>query len=64
MFEDEMTEEHICRTAEEYYRLNTAEIQEERLAVARAYITALEGQIAILKWRDRMATLAMLPVRR
>jgi hypothetical protein len=58
MFEDEMTEEHLARTAEEYERVTIGERHEERLARAQAYIRALEAHIAWLKrehadaWRD------------
>ncbi len=51
MFEDEMTEEHMVRTAEEYYRVTEQEKHEEKLAEARAYIAALEGLIGCLKYQ-------------
>ena len=60
MFEDEMTEEHLATTAEEYYRVTRQEIHDEKLACARAYISALEGLVCMLKRERHVAGQAML----
>jgi spore coat protein CotH len=49
MFEDEMTEDHIVRTIEEYDRVTQQEIHDEQIAAMRAYISALEAQVLLLK---------------
>lgn len=60
MFEDEMTEDHLATTAAEYYRVTSEEQHDERMAVAKAYISSLEGMICSLRRRDRDATMALL----
>lgn len=43
MFEDEMTEDQMVRTDDEYRRLTAQEIEEEKLAQAKAQAAGLAG---------------------
>lgn len=52
MFDDEMTEAEMARTSKEYYAVTRQEIHDERMAVAQAYIRALEAQIFSLKYQE------------
>lgn len=60
MFEDDMTEQNLATTAEDYYRVTDQERHEERMAVAQAYIRSLEATIFMLKHR-RSAEALVLP---
>lgn len=63
MFEDEMTEENLARTAEDYYKVTQMERHNEQIAVMRAYISALESKVFGLTYQRHRDTLAMLAER-
>lgn len=60
MFDDEMTEQNVVRTAEEYYRVTQQEKHDEQMAVMRAYITSLEAMVFSLKYRRQQDTRALM----
>lgn len=59
MREDEMTEEDVARTAEEYTRVTRDEIHDEKMAVAQAYIRALEAQVFGLRYQATLQSRAL-----
>lgn len=60
MWEDEMTEENLAVTAEEYNRVTRNEIHDEKMAVAQAYIRALEAQVFGLKYQATLQSRALV----
>lgn len=60
MFEDEMQESDLVKTAEDYYRVTDAELHDEKLARAQSYIRALEAQVAWMKQRQSADTVALM----
>jgi hypothetical protein len=60
MYDDEMTEDMLASTSEEYYRVTQQEKHDEAIACARAYIASLEAAVAMMKRRQSQDTLALM----
>ena len=55
MFEDEMTEEHLARTGDEYRRVTEQDKHDEQIAIMRAYIVSLEATVSMLKYKQTIS---------
>lgn len=60
MYEDEMTEDMLAATGDDYRRATQQDKHDEAIACARAYIASLEATVAMLKRQRHNDTLALM----
>lgn len=60
MYDDEMTEDMLATTGDDYWRVTQQDKHDEQIACARAYIASLEATVAMLKRQRHTDTLALM----